>query len=350
MTDKMSAGANFLFRCDVSPQVGMGHLKRCMVLADELKQRGSSIFFILRSEHFNAPQELKYLCDGLDFLDWRINPIDDARAVVRLHRKYRIRASVIDHYRGDEDYQTQLHNAQIQWLQFDSCRQKRLWANWVLDPTLASEQCDYQSARMHADTVFLLGPRYALLRQEFSRRQSETECRPLVKKILLTFGGGDDGGVTVFALEALQPIDPRIERVVLVSSANPRIVDIQNWIQTNSTIATTLRVDEKEIASRMSEADIAITAGGMTTFETAAMGLPTLIVQIADNQRRNAMGWQKKGVAADLGPIDGLDHRTINRQTADLIGDYGLRRQMSNLGKNLVDGLGTRRVARILYS
>jgi hypothetical protein len=62
------------------------------------------------------------------------------------------------------------------------------------------------------------------------------------------------------------------------------------------------------------------------------------------------MGWQKKGVAADLGPIDGLDHHTINRQTANLIGDYGLRRQMSNLGKNLVDGLGARRVARILYS
>jgi UDP-2,4-diacetamido-2,4,6-trideoxy-beta-L-altropyranose hydrolase len=347
MIDKMSVGANFLFRCDVSPRVGMGHLKRCMVLAEELKQRGSSIFFLLRSEHFKTPQELKSLCDGLYFLDWKINPIDDAQEVVRFCRSYRIKISIIDHYRGNEDYQTQLYNAQIKWLQFDSCRQKRLWANWVLDPTLTSEQCDYQSARKFADTVFLLGPRYALLRPEFSRLQSETECRQLVKKILLTFGGGDDGGVTVFVLEALRPIDPGIERVVLVSSANPRTADIKNWIQVNSTIATTLRVDEKEIARRMSEADIAITAGGMTTFETAAMGLPTLIVQIADNQRRNAMGWQEKGVAADLGPIDGLDHRKMTRQTADLIGDYGSRQQMSKLGKTLVDCFGARRIARI---
>ena len=236
----------------------------------------------------------------------------------------------------------------MKWLQFDGCYQTKLWADWVLDSSIASAECDYQSARQRDQTLFLLGPEYALVRKEFGRWRSDAVPQPAVKTILLTFGGGDDQGATVFALDALKGLDSDIKRLVLVSSSNPRIADIKDWIKNNSNIHTTLKVDEKEIARNMSQADIGITAGGTTTFETAAMGLPTLIIQIAENQKRNVMGWQKIGVAIDLGPIQSLDPHIIAQQTALLIKDHPMRKKMSSRGRTRVDCLGAERVAQII--
>jgi len=99
----------------------------------------------------------------------------------------------------------------------------------------------------------------------------------------------------------------------------------------------------------MAEADIAVTAGGTTTFETAMMGLPTFIVQITDNQQANAQAWGRTGAAVDLGPLDDLDTGHLRDQLVKVAGDSELRERMSVLGKEHVDGLGAGRLARELY-
>jgi UDP-2,4-diacetamido-2,4,6-trideoxy-beta-L-altropyranose hydrolase len=342
--------SKFLFRCDVAPKVGAGHLNRCTVLAKELKDLGSSVYFALRCADFEIPKDLLSICDGLTELDWSVNPKDDLQEVIRLYRANRINTAIIDHYRASPEYQKKLYESGVRWLQFDGCNQQSLWADVVLNPSLAADECDYSSITQRDDTLLLLGPKYAMLRREFARWQPKVRFRKQEKKILLTFGGGDDRGATLFALEATKSLNPDIERVIIVSAVNPRIADIENWMRNNSNIATTLLVDERKIAKIMAEADISITAGGTTTLETAAMGLPTLIVQIADNQKRNAEGCQKEGVAIDLGTIDALDRQTLAEQTVKLISDVKLRERMSSLGRHLVDCLGAHRVAQILLT
>lgn len=342
--------SNFLFRCDVSPQIGAGHLSRCLSFAEELKALGSSVFFVLRTREFDASNQSLSICDGLKLLNWSITHEDDAKAVVKLCGQYRIDVAVIDHYHGNANYQQILYQSGVHWLQFDGGAQNRFWADWVLNPSLASKECDYLSQKPRGETMFLLGPKYAFLRNEFGHWRPKVKFRKHVQKILLTFGGGDDRGATIFALEATKLLAPSIERIVLISSANRSIPNIEKWLQKNSNIKTTLLIDESEIARNMAETDLAITGGGMTTFETAAMGLPTLIVQIAENQQRNAQGWHKEGIALDLGPIVELNPTFLYRQVVKLIQDVKRREKMSKCAKALVDCLGTQRVAKIIES
>lgn len=343
--------ARFLFRFDVSPKIGVGHLRRCMVLAKELKFLGASVFFACRSKDFDVATVLASFCDDcLIPIDWSMTPEDDVQEIIQLYRKYKVNTAVIDHYSADEAYQRQLYEAGIQWLQFDGCIQQHLWADWVLNPSPASKECNYHAAKQRDATQFLLGPTYSLLRDEFRLWQPLVKFRKQVRKILLTFGGGDDKGATVFSLEAFKSLEPSMERVVLVSSANPNKTEIENWVEQNKKIKATLLIDEPEIARNMAEADIAIIAGGGTTFEVAAMGLPCLIIQIADNQKLNAKAWHKDGVGINLGCIENMHPTFLERQVSKLINDSRLRWVMFHNSKALVDCLGAKRVAQILTS
>ena len=340
----------FLFRCDMSPTIGIGHLRRCLTLAGGLKEYGAFVFFACRAVDYDWTKDVRGIADDWTALDWSLTPESDAQEVIRLYQQREIDVAVIDHYRADVGYQQRLHRSGVRWLQFDWTARQPLWANWVLNASPVAEESIYLSLKRRDETRFLLGPAYALLRREFGQWRPRVRFHEQVRKILLTFGGGDDKGATVFCLGVIKPLDLAIERIVLVSSANPRLSDIVDWVDRNNRSNVTLLVDEQEIARHMAGADLAIIAGGTTTFETAAMGLPSLIIQLADNQAPNASAWERAGAAIDVGPFRSLTSSALERQVVQLINDAGLRKSMAYAAKALVDCLGTQRVARILLS
>ena len=338
----------FLFRCDVSPAVGMGHLRRCLTLACELKKQGASIYFLCRVEDFNWIKEVKSIADGWEELDWKLTPEADADKVIHFYNTRKIDVAVIDHYRIDVAYQQKLYTSKVRWLQFDGSAQQLFWADWVLNASPAADKRGYGQLKQREETQLLIGPDYALLRTEFSQYRQDVRLRDQVQKILLTLGGGADKGMTVFCLDAIKFIDPKIERVSLVSSANPHLSDIVEYVKKSGNENIKLFVDSQQIAQHMADVDIAITAGGTTTFETAMMGLPSLIVQIADNQSLNAKAWQEYGVAIDLGLFSKLKRQVLEKKTVEVINNSKLCKSMSDKGKIMVDGLGASRVAQIL--
>ena len=341
---------NYLFRCDISPQIGTGHFRRCLVLAEELKELDANIFFACRIKDIEIPKELIRLCDDWKSIEWSLPIESDAQEVLNLYKHYQIDIAVIDHYRINVEYQRKLYESGVRWLQFDNCTQQALWADWVLNPRLDAKTCDYSSFKQRDETQYLLGPSYAFLRREFSQWHNRAEFNKQVKKILMTFGGGDDRGATVFCLEATKNIDPEIERIVLATTFNPRLEDIISWKETNNTVNVKVLIDEKEIARWMLYADMAITAGGTTAFEIAAMGLPGLIIQIAENQRGNAIAFNDEKAALFLGPIEDMSSSYLEGQVTMLVGNPQLRRSMTDKGKVLVDCFGAERVAKILVS
>ena len=100
----------------------------------------------------------------------------------------------------------------------------------------------------------------------------------------------------------------------------------------------------------MCDTDLAISGGGTTTFETAAMGLPSLIFQITDNQANNAIAWEQAGVALDLGHFHKTESGVLKHKISELIEDCKLRKSMAHTGRSLVDCYGTQRVANALLS
>lgn len=339
---------SFLIRCDVSAATGTGHLRRCLTLARELKGCGVFVFFACRSEQFDWIKEVSCVADDGENLDWSLDKESDAKELIRICEQKKIDFAIVDHYRADESYQMLLYEADIHWLQFDGAAKQNLWADVVLNASPTAKEDFYQPLKQRSEMRLLLGPRYALLRREFRQWQTEVKFRKNVRKILLTFGGGNDNGATIFCLESMNFIDPSIELVILTSSTNPSLAEIRNWGKRNNKVKVKILVDTQEIAKQMADADLAVTGGGTTTFETAAMGLPSLIVQIADNQRPNAEAWEQSGAAVDLGRFEDLSPAVLQAQVTELIKDRGLRKSMSDAGKIMVDCLGAQRVARVL--
>jgi len=337
----------FLFRCDLSSHGGSGHFRRCLVLANELKDLGATIFFACRMKDFDISNELKNLCDDWTTIEWFSSITSDASAVLDLCRLFQIDIVIIDHYRMNSEYQKKLYMAGIRWLQFDGTAQQPIWADYILNPRLDAKMSDYLPLRRRDETQLLLGPAHAFLRREFSQLYNQVCFNTHVNKILMTFGGGDDRGATIFCLEATKKLFPDIKRVVLITTANPRKDDITHWVEANP-VNTELIVDEQKIARRMAEADIGIISGGMTTFETTAMGLPCLIVQIAENQSLNAKAWHEAGVSINLGSLEQLNKEVLCQQVKSLIERPEQRKNMHTAGRSLIDCLGAKRVARKL--
>lgn len=340
-----------LFRCDVSPRVGTGHLRRCLVLASELKAQGSFVFFAVRTEDFDLSKELSQIPDDWSVMRWPLSPEADAQEVVQLCRYNQIDILILDHYRVDAKYQMAILESGLQWLQFAYSSQEPvpLWSDWVLNFSLSAKPESYTRLVQRQDTKLLLGPSYALLRPDFRRWRSQTKIQKHVHRILFMFGGGNDNGATVFCLEALKSLDSELELVFLVSSSNPQFHTITKCFERyEGKSMLTVLIDEHEIGRHMSQSDLAVIAGGTGSFETAAMGLPCLIIQTAENQKLNAAAWERANTAVDLGQIQNLTHHIILSSLLRLIDDPQSRQIMSRAGKALVDGLGAERVAQSL--
>ena len=339
----------YLFRLDVSPQVGTGHLRRCQTLAAELKRKGAEVFFLFRVQGMDLSSYLGPSSTKWAACDWSVTPEEDAAEVVWYARQYRADVVIVDHYRADPSYQELLLDGGIRWLQFDGISNGPILADWVLNMSPTARDTLYEPSRRCHETRFLLGPRYALLREEFRLRPPLEKKFKTVRTILLTFGGGNDCGATIFCLEALRPLGRDIERIVLLSGANPRREEIQQWVRDEGA-GIRLIMNATETASIMESADLAVMAGGMTVFETAALGIPAVILPIADNQKMIADAWQQSGYAVNLGTFQNLSEEVLQRGVSALMKDPELRCSMSMAGRSMVDGMGAGRVARALLS
>jgi len=337
-----------LFRCDASPMQGMGHIRRCRALAIALKERHCKAVFACRNSGFNWFEEVKDFAVAAESLEWKLKPYEDAMEVVRLCRKYDISMVIVDHYRGNACYQKALLENGLRWAQFDGAVNSPLWANWVINTSPQACESEYKSRCRRNDIHFLLGPQYAILRPEFAKCRRRLFFRKTVGKILLTFGGGDDRGATIFCLNALSSNIIGCEVVVCASSYNPRVAGIRSWVKRHVSVPVTILEDCGNLAKVMADSDIAVTAGGTTVFETSAMGVPGLVIQIAKNQAVISKSWEDAGVVFNLGSLKGLTQARFGSSIKKIICDVKRRKQMRLAGMNLVDGLGAGRLADVL--
>lgn len=338
-----------IFRTDASPILGYGHLMRCRVLANALRDLGVACFMVGPQPSDRTAADAHLFDEWIEQSEWSAAG-DDARKLAALANKYGCGVAVLDDYRVDVDYQTVMLDAGLRWLQFDTFASQKMLANWVLSASPAASYDRYEPLRERSETLFLLGPKYALLRSEFIEWRPRHRFSENVQKILLTFGGGDDRGATMFCLTALTHFWESIEAVILLRSSNPHLMAIHNWVSQNKRLKINIRVDEQEIARRMNEADLALIAGGMTTFEVASIGLPALILQIADNQALNARAWDALGTANFLGNLEEINGDYLGQSVQLLLRDSEQRLSMSQAGRSLVDCLGSKRVANILMN
>ena len=341
MTDKPS----IVFRCDVSPAIGMGHLMRSRTFAAVLREKGQRCVMVGPSADYRGEQDKVLFDDWVPVADWR-DGASDAKTFVAVARGHGARRAVLDDYRTDESFQQVLKDEGLIWMQhFDASKPNRFWADMIVHGSPSETAERWRPHLLNPHTEMLFGPSFSVLRPEFPPPKLQPDERE-VRTILVSFGGGNDQGAVLLTLKALSDRTAQnIRFAVMSGSRNPNIPAIRAWIGEHAEDRVALHVEPKDIAGLFASCDLAILGGGISIYEAAACGLPMVVTALADNQLRQCDAWEKLGAAIFLGPLRNVTPGLLAERVVPLIADQARRARMTRIGKNAVDGRGASRLA-----
>jgi spore coat polysaccharide biosynthesis predicted glycosyltransferase SpsG len=191
-------------------------------------------------------------------------------------------------------------------------------------------------------TQLLLGTKYALLRKEFLQSQTSTPSIPdKAKNILITLGGSDPDNVTLKTIEALKLLkDTDWEAKVIVGGSYHHHKSLENIAKDKIELIH----DSDRMPELMQWADCSISGGGSTCWELAYMGVPGILLVIADNQLESARMLAEQGAFLTIENATQVKPDTIARTLSELIANRELRMQLSHNANQLIDGNGISRI------
>lgn len=333
-----------IIRADAGAEIGMGHVMRCLALGQAWRDNGGRVVFVMA---VGSPTLREHLhSEGMEVvaLPVEAGSTDDATYTAGVAQKMGAARMIVDGYHFDSEYQQIIKNHDLRLLFIDDnghCR--HYYADLLLNQNLHASASGY--AKREYYTELLLGTRYTLLRREFCKWSEWNRVIPRTgHKILVTLGGSDADNVTTRVIDAIPhvPID-RLETAVVVGGASPHMDRLQSVV-TASPVPITLKCNVTNMPELMAWADVAVSAGGSTCWELAFMGLPNLILVLADNQRPIAERLGRAGIARDLGWYSDISRDGLAKVLYELLLNHRARAEMSRRGRELVDGKGSKRV------
>ncbi|SFC96257.1 UDP-2,4-diacetamido-2,4,6-trideoxy-beta-L-altropyranose hydrolase [Thiohalospira halophila DSM 15071] len=347
-------------RVDASATIGTGHLVRCRTLANALQARGASVQFIgrahaghgldgLQEEGFTAaalpaPNKAAAAAASEDYAHWLgVSQEQDAKETIAA-----LEGSpdwlVVDHYGLDAEWEKRLRPHTGQILAIDDLANRAHDCDALVDQNYSPTAGNRYTDLVPPDTTQLLGPTYALLRPEYAEeRQKRRPHGGVMERIFVFFGGTDPDNLTGRALSALSdPVFTDVAVDVVVGPNNPHREELE--AQAGARPGITLHPPRPHLADLMAAADLAIGAGGTTTWERFCVGLPALVVSIADNQRPACEALAADDLIAYLGHHDQVTAAGLREAVQALRGNPEHLRQLAEAGRRTVDGAGTQRV------
>ena len=354
-------------RADASLQIGTGHVMRCLTLAERLRAGGAEVLFLCR--------ELPgHQCDAIDARGFRVHrlpavPVNAASSaaasgepthahwlVVDWETDTRECAAalpwrpdwlVLDHYGLDARWQRALRPAVSRILVIDDLADRPHDCDLLLDQNLSLSGAERYDTLLPPHAKRLLGPRHALLRTEFADvRATLAERSGVVRRLLVFIGGADLHNETGKVLAALQGLQHAwgFHADVIAGGANPHYAALQACCAALPHV--TLHRQVGNMAELLAAADLAIGAGGGAMWERACLGLPTVLIAVADNQQGGSVAMAEQGCALYLGLAADVTPELIQAALRTACAAPGLLRHMGRQGLELVDGSGAARVVR----
>ena len=333
---------NLLIRCDASVPIGTGHVMRCIAMAQAWQDAGGQVIFAM-AETTSAIEE-RILAEKMTVLHVEQVPgsAADAEQTSRLARQASADWVVVDGYVFGADYQAGLHNPGLRVLVVDDHgRADRYIADIVLNQNPQAREDQYINRK--PSTQLLLGLEYALLRREFTNwRQWKRDTPAIARNVLVVMGGTDPENVTQHVLDSLaRELDFEIQ--VVAGGSNPHLAELRESVS-KSGAKVRLVENTGNMAELMAWADIAVSAAGTTAWEMCFMGLPALLVVLADNQEPIARALDDAGAALRIGQAATLRAKDIRGQLCRISASHEIMQKMSTRGRALIDGRGAERV------
>lgn len=326
-------------------EIGAGHVARCAALAQELYARGIKSSLLTRSLPGSSARPAEFL----DVIFLPAEPDADARVAREwLSRDAGPSLLIVDHYGLGARWEREARGPETRVAVIDDLADRPHECDVLIDQNPGRDHACRYAALVPAHCTMLAGSRYAMLRPEFRRERERLRIRDgHVRRCLVFFGGTDPADVTMRTLEAISALRrPEIAFDVVIGAGNPRRAAIESCSASIRNVV--FHCQSERMAALMAAADVSIGAGGTATWERCCVGLPSLVVITAENQRMVAVEAAASGVCVNLGDAsdatasaigDALDAACTGRM--DLAG-------MSSAALGLIDGGGASRVADTL--
>jgi UDP-2,4-diacetamido-2,4,6-trideoxy-beta-L-altropyranose hydrolase len=361
-------------RVDASVEIGTGHLRRCLALAQACQSAGSRIVLVTREldgvsravlrNHgvavtwLQAPASIpqqtvahREVADVPHRLWARVPWPADVSETVESLRAARPDWLVIDHYAFDARWhRTAREQLGCRLLVLDDTADRDLEADLALDANAAPDPMAKYGDRGRGVARWLAGPRFALLAPAYLGAEQYT-FDPRLRSVGIFMGGTDPSAISAQVLAACRRAGLDVPIEVISTSANPHLGDLSRACQRDG--RATLTVDEPDLASFFRRHDLQIGAGGGATWERCVIGAPTVALAVASNQVPGLTALARAG-AVQLAALDDdagrmmLKAPALDRVLRRLAGDGPARCALSARARTLVDGRGAQRVALAL--
>ena len=349
-----------LIRVDGSPRIGGGHVMRCLTLAEAARGRGHEAAFVtVAAPAGDMVPRLRAAGFAVTALPaWEVWPDDpegpphrhflslpwqeDARLTAEACSAMAPDWLIWDHYGLDARWVNVVRAAgpgAMRVLALDDLDDRPLGSDLLLDQTRLTPVTQRFPA-----LAALTGPGFALLRPEFAALRPAALARRggPVRQVLVAPGMADSAGLAPLALHALADF-PDLSAEVVMGSASQSVAEVAALVAANPRWHLTL--DAGDMAARMAAADLCIGAGGMTTWERCCLGLPTVLVAVAENQRGTAEALTETGAAVTL-DLDAA--RQPGRLSIPIAAARAAATGLTTRAAALVDGQGAARVLDVL--
>lgn len=349
-------------RVDATAQIGTGHLMRTLTLADRLAIVGARVRFVCRAlpAHLQALVRARHelvelpeavagsVAGDLAHSHWLgVSQAEDLAQTRAALAGESWQWVIVDHYALDVLWERGLRSGGHRLLVIDDLADRAHECDLLLDQNLYPEAEQRYAGRVPAGCRQLLGPAYALLREEFAVARARLRARlGGVRRLMIFLGGMDAANHTGRALAgvALARLGPLAGDVV-IGAQHPAGADIERHCHQ---AGFTCHRQTARMAEMMLAADLAIGATGSASWERCCLGLPTVGIAIAANQEPIAAGLEAAGAILRVVEAPGRMEEGIAAALRLLSADAGRRQAMATAAAKLVDGEGSRRVVEAM--
>jgi UDP-2,4-diacetamido-2,4,6-trideoxy-beta-L-altropyranose hydrolase len=360
-TNKSEAKLRIAIRADASYVLGTGHVIRCLTLAKVFQSKGHSVTFFCKKHEGNlikliernlfsaVPLNLEDLpLDSLSSENYNHflggSQINDSKQVTK-NSIVPFDLFIVDHYGLDFEWENLIRSCCKKILVIDDLANRKHDADFLLDQNCYLDSSDRYLPLIGGHTIQLVGPRYALLREEFLEcRQTleKFENRIKRRKVVIFFGGVDQSNETLKAIQGLSTTDKNIKFSVILGENNPNKEQVISLCNRLANFTPSINVSD--FAARLAGSMLYIGACGSTSLERSCCGLPSIVSSIALNQEEGAQHLHNIGALQYLGKSENCHPHDYREAFETLFNSNHSLMRMHEEAVKLVDGAGAKRV------
>lgn len=329
---------NIVIRVDAHADIALGHLSRCLSLAQSLSELGCQIQFVV-FDNKEAESWLLQSNFSFDLSPYKINTLGDYDHFFSLCERRKFDLLLVDSYDLDARYLAQLQKAVPVLAYIDDLGQV-YEADIVINPSCQALDIVYQA------NTEILGSNYVILEKSYWTEPVKSGQR--ADTLMITFGGIDHYDLSARLLPMIEEVNEKIKVNMVIG---PYYENKDSVVAAASGSKLDVKIIEglSNLYSVIQESDVAITAGGNTVYELAASATPCVGIAVWDCQNENINFLSSKNTLIPLyySEDSGFDAQ-LSSSVEVLLNNEALRKNMSREGRRLIDGKGALRIGKTI--